>query len=196
MCLQPGPAVDSWGTSWGAVDGAAAAHHICPFLLHLVSISFVSWICISCTHFNEAQTSLASWHYFLLDCLQYPSIAAETLHLFHPAARLHQTSGYFLMSAVQQMIMAWHRQLQDLPQTLFVAVQILALISFMWAAKQFCFYSNSGHTEFPFASVVINLSLLISCIPQAFQQGGLKAESCIVDWMHSLSSKAITNQSL
>lgn len=44
-----------------------------------------------------------------------------------------------------------------------------------------CFYSNSGHTEFPYAGVVINLSLLISCIPQAFQRGGLKAESCIVD---------------
>lgn len=58
-----------------------------------------------------------------------------------------------------------------------------------------CFYSNSGYTELPFASVVINLSLLISCIPQAFQQGGLKVESCIVYWMHSLSSEAITIQS-
>lgn len=44
-----------------------------------------------------------------------------------------------------------------------------------------CFYSNSGHTELPFGSAVINLSLLISCIPQAFQQGGLKAEYIIVD---------------
>lgn len=51
----------------------------------------------------------------------------------------------------------------------------------MWPAMQFCFYSNSGHTEFPFASLVINLSLLIAYIPQAFQQGGLKADSCIVD---------------
>lgn len=45
----------------------------------------------------------------------------------------------------------------------------------------FCFYSNSGHTEFPFGSTLINLSPLISCIPQAFQQGGLKTEYCIVD---------------
>lgn len=44
-----------------------------------------------------------------------------------------------------------------------------------------CFYSNSGRTGFPFGSIVINLSLLISCIPQAFQQGGLKTEYCIVD---------------
>ena len=42
------------------------------------------------------------------------------------------------MSVVQQMIVSCHGQLQDLPQTLFAAVQILASVSFMCAAVQFC----------------------------------------------------------
>lgn len=95
---------------------------------------------MSCTHINETHTSLAGRRYLLLDCLQYTRVAAETLliSLPLPAAPLHQTSGYFLMSVVQQMIVACHGQLQDLPLALFVAVQILAPISFMCTAVQFC----------------------------------------------------------
>lgn len=63
----------------------------------------------------------------------------------------------------------------------------------IWPSMQ-RFYSNYDRAEIPFGNLVINLSLLISCIPQAFRKGSLKAESCIVDWMHSPSSDAITNQ--
>lgn len=61
------------------------------------------------------------------------------MSLMQPAACLHQTSGYFLMAVVQQMIMTRHGRLQDLPRTPFVAVQLLASVSFMLAAMQFVF---------------------------------------------------------
>lgn len=114
------------------------------------------------------------------------------------AAPLHQTGGYFLMSLVQQndhdLPQATHRPLWDpvchgaditpLPPPLyflFCFIYFFCLYDVGACRAVLCFYSNSGRAEFPFGSVVINLSLLISCIPQAFQQGGLKAESCIVD---------------
>lgn len=179
------------GLCWRRVDGAGDKYfsnssyciHLFSCCLLLVIIAFLSWICMSCTQINETQTSLANWHHLLLDWLHYPSCWKTSLH---------QTNGLFLVSVVQKMTMACHGNFR----TSFCsgANISLSIIGVAFYAV-LCFYSNSGHTEFPFGCIVINLSLLISCIPQAFQQGGgLKAESCIVDWMHCLSSDAITNQ--
>lgn len=199
---SPAPLWTHCGTSWGAVDGGAKCHSsssYLPFLLLfssslLVLIAFISWIRMSCTHINETQTSLASWHYFLLSWFQYPSIAAETLHLCLSCNQLLLCIKPVGISQCQWCSKwSWHVTGDSDP--VCSSADISFNIIYVGCHAVLCFYSNSGHTEFPFGSVVINLSLLISCIPQAFQQGGLKAESCIVDWMHSLSSEAITNQS-
>lgn len=96
------------------------------------------------------------------------------------ATSLQRTSGSVLMSVMQQMIVARHGDSRTTARPVSRGAHRLQY-HLRGLPCSFSFYSNSGHTGFPFAGVVINLSPLIACTPGAFRRGGLKAERCIFD---------------
>lgn len=138
------PALTKSGTSWGGVDIGDKCHNP-PFLLLfssrllLVLIGFILWICMSYTLMRHKPP----WHASIIFCsigFSIPGLLMKhfTYDSHASSSSLHQTSGYFLMSVVQQMIMTHHGWLEDLPWTPFVGVQILTSVSFMLTAMLFC----------------------------------------------------------
>lgn len=93
-------------------------------------------------------------------------------HSFHSGSvtSLQRPGGNFLMSVMRQMIVACHGDSRTSVRPVSSNAHRLQY-HLRGLPCSFSFYSNSGHTGFPFAGVVINLSALIACTPGAFSAG-------------------------